>query len=141
MVTVRDATERDSRAIAGLLTELGYPTGPAEIPPRLTRMLAEPGQSVLVAEDDGEVIGLATVIVRHLIHRDAPFARLSSLVVTERQRSQGVGRELVEAAAAIAREAGCQVIEVTSSEHRTRAAAFYGRLGFVEKRRRFTKAL
>ena len=141
MVIVRGAQEGDAAAIAGLLTELGYPAEPAQMAPRLARMLAEPGQEVLIADADGEVIGLATVIVRHVIHRDAPFARLSSLIVTERRRSQGVGQRLVVTAEEIARQAGCNVIEVTSSARRQRAAEFYGRLGFVEQRRRFTKSL
>jgi GNAT superfamily N-acetyltransferase len=104
-------------------------------------MLAEPGQSVLVAESNGQVIGLATIIVRHVIHYDTPFARLAALVVATGRRKSGVGAALVEAAERIARGAGCSVMEITSGDHRPEAHAFYRRLGFDERPRRFVKRL
>jgi ribosomal protein S18 acetylase RimI-like enzyme len=138
---VRAATPADGPAIAALLGELGYPAEASEVPGRIEAMMGEPGQHVLVAEDSKVVVGLATVIIRHVIHADAPFARLAALVVTENARQQGVGRALVEHAEEIGRAAGCKLIEVTSSQHRVGAAGFYERLGYAERRRRFLKSL
>jgi GNAT superfamily N-acetyltransferase len=138
---IRPATADDAAAIAGLLGELGYPSTAAAIPGRLARMLSEPGQSALVAVEGDEVVGLATVIVRHVIHSDAPFARLAALVVRDGMRRRGVGSALAEAAEGIARKAGCSVIEITSGDHRRAAHDFYRRLGFEEKPRRFVKRL
>jgi GNAT superfamily N-acetyltransferase len=140
-IVIRDATEPDAPAIAGLLGELGYPAGAESIPGRIGRMRAEPGQHLLVAESDGQVVGMATVVVRHVINNDAPFGRLASIVVADGWRSRGIGQRLVEHAEEIARQTGCNLIEVTSADHRPRAHDFYRRLGYTERPRRFIKQL
>jgi GNAT superfamily N-acetyltransferase len=140
-VEIRAAGPADASDVADLLAQLGYPATPEQVIARLARMSEEPGQHALVADVDRRVVGLATVIVRHVINADAPFARVASIVVDERYRSRGIGHSLIEAAEAIARDAGCNMIEVTSGEHRTRAHEFYRRLGFEERPRRFIKRL
>jgi GNAT superfamily N-acetyltransferase len=137
----RPAEDADGEAIADLLRQLGYPAPAEAIPGRLARMTAEPGNAVLLATEDERVVGLATVIVRHVIHDDAPFARLAALVVAEDRRGRGVGRALAAAAEEIARSAGCSSIEVTSGDHRPGAHAFYLGLGYEERPRRFLKRL
>jgi GNAT superfamily N-acetyltransferase len=140
-VEIRAARATDAADLSDLLGQLGYPTTPAQAAARLARMSAESGQHALVAEMDGRVVGLTTIIVRHVISADAPFARIASVVVAESHRSRGIGQSLVEAAERIAREAGCDRIEVTSGEHRARAHDFYRRLGYEERPRRFIKTL
>ena len=127
--------------MAGLLGQLGYPAPASAIPGRLERMLAEPGQHVLLAEEDGRVVGLATVIVRHVINADAPFGRLASVVVDEAWRGRGIGTALIGAAEWICAAAGCTAIEVTSGVHRPRAHELYRRLGYAAKPERFVKSL
>jgi len=140
-LTIRAAEDADGEVIADLLRQLGYPATAEAIPGRLARMAAEPANAVLVAAEDGRVVGLATVIVRHVIHDDAPFARLAALVVAEDRRGRGVGRALAAAAEEIARAAGCSSIEVTSGDHRPGAHAIYRELGYEERPRRFLKRL
>jgi GNAT superfamily N-acetyltransferase len=140
-IEIRDATDGDAAALAQLLGELGYPSSEGAIPDRIARMRAEPGQHVLVASAGDRVIGLATLVVRHVIVNDAPFARLAALVVTEDQRGHGVGQALAERAEQIAREAGCNIVEVTSAVWREGAHEFYRQLGYQERPRRFTKLL
>lgn len=140
-MSIRNAKVGDAAAIAGLLGQLGYPSAPDAVETRIARMLSEPGQHVLVADDDGRVVGMGSVIVRHVVNNDAPFARLASLIVGEDRRGEGIGHAIVERAEAIARDAGCFVIEVTSAEHRAGAHRFYERLGYEERRRRFLKSL
>jgi GNAT superfamily N-acetyltransferase len=140
-VTIRDARDEDAPALAVLLTQLGYPTEASAVPGRLARMRSETGQHILVAEVDGEVVGTATVIVRHLITRESPLGRLASVVVMDGWRSQGIGGRLIDEAERICRDAGCGVIEVTSAPHRDRAHEFYRRRGYVPRPERFVKAL
>ena len=140
-VTIREARDDDAGALAVLLTQLGYPTDPPAVPGRMARMRTETGQHILVAVLDGEVVGTATVLVRHLITRDSPLGRLASVVVLDGLRSQGIGGRLIDEAERICRDAGCGVIEVTSQAQRDRAHEFYLRRGYEEKPRRFIKTL
>jgi GNAT superfamily N-acetyltransferase len=63
------------------------------------------------------------------------------MVVADGCRSRGIGGTLLASAEAIARDAGCERIEVTSADARTRAHDFYRRLGYVERPRRFIRYL
>ena len=138
---IRAAQQPDAAQIAKLLGQLGYAATAEQVVARMARMAAEPGQHVLVAEVDGKVVGLTTLHIRHVISYDAPFARIASVVVDDGVRSQGIGGRLIDAVEAIARQAGCERIEVTSGAHRTRAHEFYLRRGYAEFPRRFIKTL
>jgi len=72
---------------------------------------------------------------------DRALCRLTALVVGEAARRRGLGRALVERVKAEARRLGCDRLEVTSSVHGEDAHAFYARLGFEERPRRFVTAL
>ena len=93
----------------------------------------------MVATDGGEVVGLATVHLRHALNHAAPLAQLSLLVVDERVRGRGVGRALVAAAEAWAREQGCHRMIVTTALQRSDAHAFYERIGYAHTGRRYGK--
>jgi GNAT superfamily N-acetyltransferase len=140
-IHVRNAASGDADAVAKLLVQLGYPSTPADVTARLDRLTSEGGHQVLVAEIDCAVVGVVTVFVRHLLSLDAPLGRIAAMVVDDARRSQGIGGKLVEAAEAIARAAGCDRIEVTSAERRTRAHDFYRRLGYEDRPVRFIKRL
>jgi N-acetylglutamate synthase-like GNAT family acetyltransferase len=139
--TIREASDDDAEAISELLEELGYPSDSAAVRRRMANMGTEGNQWTLIAEVDAEAVGMATIIVRHVINRDEPFGRLASVVVREGWRSNGIGAALLAKTEEICRAAGCSAIEVTSAERRTRAHSFYERHGFEERPRRFIKQL
>jgi GNAT superfamily N-acetyltransferase len=141
VVRIRDATAADSAALARLCGQLGYPTSVEEMPARLMRLATDPNIRVLVAESDQGVVGLATMHVRHMINHDAPLAQLTTLVVDERCRGQGVGRALVETVERLARARPCKRLVVTTALRRTDAHAFYETLGFIHTGRRYGKDL
>lgn len=138
MISVRDAVHQDSAAIAGLLTELGYPADASEIPARLRAVAEEPGH-VLVADEDGVVVGVASVTRLALLHRAGPVALLSALVVRELRRGEGIGRALVQVAERRAAEWGCETLELTSRDDRHRTHMFYAGLGFESGSRKFVR--
>jgi N-acetylglutamate synthase-like GNAT family acetyltransferase len=139
-VTVRDAREEDSAAIAYLLGQLGYPASADAVPARIERMRAA-GDRVVVAETGGRVVGLAALHVSPSLEHDAPAGKLAAIVVDETQRGRGAGRALVEAMEAEARERGCAVFFVTTAQGRADAHAFYERLGFAHTGQRYAKAV
>ena len=85
---------------------------------------------VVVARRDGAVVGVA----RGEVHRHNRTAHLSELVVAARERSTGVGGQLLAAVEAEARVAGCLRLTV-HSDPQTPATRFYRDRGFVEESR------
>jgi len=136
-VTVRKAGTGDSKALARLIVELGYTISESEVRERLAAMGAD--QGVLVAEDQGLVIGCLSISMMRVLHRPKPVGRVSMMVVTEERRSAGVGRMLVEAAEAELARRGCGLVEVTSNERRGRAHRFYEELRYERTSFRFAK--
>lgn len=138
--TVREARRADRGRMASLLAELGYRADAETLERRLDQVEREPAVRVLVAERDGEIAGLASLHVLHLIERP-PLGRLSAIVVTESARRGGIGAALIERVEREARAMGCDRLEVTSGEWRDDAHAFYRELGFEETSKRFIKQL
>jgi GNAT superfamily N-acetyltransferase len=138
--TIRDALAPDARAIAVLLTQLGYPSDADDVEERLERLRVV-GDRVFVAELDGEVVGLAHLQVTPAIERDRPAGKLGALIVDEARRGRGIGRALVEAVEREARLRGCELVFLTTSERRDDAHAFYERVGFEQTGRRYGRTL
>ena len=102
---------------------------------------ATPGTDVLVAELDGEVVGMCQLITfRHLQHRGGRCAEIESMHVRPDLRGDGVGGVLLEAAVEAARAAGCYRVQLTSNAARADAHRFYERHGFASEPRRVQAA-
>ena len=140
-VTIRDAGPRDAPALVELVGQLGYPAAAEQLVERLARLAGSGEDRCVVAELGGELVGLASIHTSLSVVHDRPVARLSAIVVGERHRGRGVGQALVAALEAEARARGCQLLFLTTAEHRAGAHAFYRRLGFEETGRRFAKQL
>ena len=140
-VAIRDVTVSDSPALARLLAQLGYPAGVAQVARRLARLEASAADRLLVAEVDGEVVGLASLHVSPSLEYDGDAGKVSALVVDERYRRRGIGEALLRSVEAAARERGCVLLFLTTAERRKDAHAFYRRVGLAETGRRFAKPL
>lgn len=134
MATVRAATEQDIPRILELYEEL---TGERhdltrhETEPIFAEIKAMTGHELLVAEEDGEVVGtMVLIIVPNFSHGALPWAIVENMVVDPAHRRRGVGRALMDYALARAREAGCYKLQLMSNTKRREAHWFYSRLGF-----------
>ena len=126
---IRQAQPQDYARIAELAGQLSYPSSPGEIANRLDGMKHSNEHAVFVAQLGGEIAGWLGVYVRRMVEADAR-AEISGLVVDERFRSQGVGRQLLARAEQWGREKGCRGIGLRSNVIRDRAHAFYERQGY-----------
>jgi GNAT superfamily N-acetyltransferase len=140
-VTIRLATQRDSEAIAPLLGQLGYPAYPDELGERIERLTDRPDGEVLIAELEGDVVGLAAYQLIDVLERPDPQCRITSLVVDDRFRRRGVAYALLHTIEETARDFGCFRLEVTTHPDRAEALAFYLASGFEERPRRLIKRL
>jgi GNAT superfamily N-acetyltransferase len=138
--TIRDARAADAAQIAELLAQLGYPVELGSVATRLER-LAIVGDRVVVAELDGDVVGLAHLHVSPAIEYEQPAAKIGALVVDDAHRGQGIGRALVDAMEDEARRRRCVMLFLTSSATRDDAHDFYRRVGLEEAGKRFAKKL
>ncbi len=135
-IDIRPATRADEPAFLALLEQLfDAPGAPA---PGYTRKRGSDGfrsavedehSDVLLALDDGSLVGLASV------YRDIESIRygqrtwLQDLVVDRAVRSGGVGKALLAAATDWARRQGCTHLALSSGWGRVDAHRFYEREG------------
>jgi GNAT superfamily N-acetyltransferase len=97
---------------------------------------------VLIADADGQVIGIVQVIVfPHFQHTGGWCCELESVHVRDDWRSRGVGAALLEGAEEIARREGCYRMQLTSRKVRVDAHRFYEANGYVATSQGFKKLL
>jgi len=140
-VTFRPAARADASAIAALVTQLGYPTAPAEMEQRLRRLLVQPEYTIVVAELAGEIAGLAAAYLGHALEFDSAYGQLTGLVVDERWRGRGLGRLLMERMEDALRDRGATIFVLTSGYRRAEAHKFYEHIGYRATGVRFAKRL
>ena len=140
MTTIRLATEGDIPRILELYRQLAITTSQAEQRQNRSlddcqRVFAEigtfPGHELLVAEEDGLVVGtMVLLVVPNISHEARPWAIVENMVVDGKYRRKGIGRLLMEYALARARQAGCYKVQLLSNKKRYEAHQFYQALGF-----------
>jgi GNAT superfamily N-acetyltransferase len=96
---------------------------------RLADAIGSEGAEVFVGADSGTIVGICTVYDDFDSVRFGRRAWVEDLAVHPDQRSQGVGKGLLDAAKDWARERGCSHLELDSAETRTDAHRFYEREG------------
>jgi GNAT superfamily N-acetyltransferase len=95
------------------------------------RLLADPATDFLLGGDP--VAGLAALRYRYGVWKDGEDCCLEDLFVRDEARGTGLGRALVEAAVARARERGCVRMELDVNERNEAARALYESAGFSSK--------
>ena len=136
---VRQLDNRDLASVAALLASLGYPVSSEAMRIRIAKLKAGAACTILVAENDGSVVGLVAAQLSQPLEHDRPIARLIALVVAERARRAGIGTRLIDAVESWARDHGAGFVSLTTNNQRVGAHAFYRRAGYEETGRRFVK--
>lgn len=126
---LRPAETGDAERIAALFTEEGYPVGPSAIVARLARF-AGPDSEVMVADRNGDVIGVIALHALPRFEHDDAVIRILALVVDAGARERGIGRLLMAEAERFGRERAAAFVEVTAGHHRPDARRLYESLGY-----------
>ena len=138
---IRRATRKDIRAIVAIHNEDEFRRSAPEdldhLPDDYARALEEidrdANNQFWVAEVDEKIVGgFQLTFIRHLMARGALIAQVESVHVATSARSRGIGEAMMRFAISEAKKRGCLRVQLTSQSRRTRAHAFYERLGFVK---------
>lgn len=140
---LRNAMVSDAQALAKLnREEMGYDFPVEETGKKLQASLENPEKKILVAEIQGRVVGYV-----HLESYDVLYAphmkNVMGIAVAREFRRQGVGKALLTAGEAWARETGAVAVRLVSGDARKGAHAFYQSLGYTGNKlqRNFKKML
>jgi GNAT superfamily N-acetyltransferase len=141
MIEIKSPSVSDATAIAGLLHALGYPGTELFIERRIRQLLSHPDEALLIAADNGKVVGVISLHFIPQLALSGDFCRISYLCVSEEARGQGVGALLETHAVKLAQQRGCDRIEVHCHARRTDAHRFYNRQNYVESPKYLCKTL
>jgi GNAT superfamily N-acetyltransferase len=127
---VRQARSHDWPELWPLLVGMGARDGEESSRERFVRLTSNPFWLIVVASDEGRLIGYAAAqdYGDHLRGgKEGRVARLHDVYVSPGRRSAGVGRQLMEA---VVGWASSRVRFLHWQAHERRSAPFYERLGY-----------
>ena len=135
-VDIRLATDEDYDECVRLLGVLGESTGGrnrASINRKVfTQMLDGERGAILIAEEDGEPLGMSSISFNVALRYQESYCQLEELVVDPSARGKNVGGLLIGAAVKKARQRGCNdfgLYLMPTTEHNQ---PFYEKYGFVK---------
>lgn len=140
-MNIRSAKSEDTQAICDLLKQMGYPQPLTLIQEKFEILHNDSNSQILIAEERGKIYGFLSLYFIPQIALEGDFAKICYLCVDENMRSKGVGHLLAQEAERLARQRGCDRMELHSGMQRPLAHQFYLREGYVEAPKYFRKAL
>ncbi|HIK43990.1 MAG TPA: GNAT family N-acetyltransferase [Leptolyngbyaceae cyanobacterium M65_K2018_010] len=138
---IRAATLEDSPAIARLLTVLGYLSSTDCVTFKIQQFLAHPDAQVLVAVETDQVLGFVAFNFIPQLGLVGDFCRISYFCVDETAQGRGIGTALEKSVSALAKDRGCDRMEVHCHSRRKLAHQFYYRQGYTESPKYLVKSL
>jgi ribosomal protein S18 acetylase RimI-like enzyme len=132
---IREADVPDAAAIVGLIRELAADDGldtPLDAS-YVKHFLAHPKCHVLLADINGEILGLLSYLLRPDLYHGGDTAYIAELIVSEKARDQGVGNALMETLFRRLEALGCPEVSVSTMPDNEGAIKFYKRHGMVDE--------
>lgn len=134
-VTISAATPADAEELTAALQDLVPQLSRSNPAPGLdavTAMLAHEAITQFLARDEsGAIVGVSTLVVFPI-----PTTRrawIEDVIVESARNGEGIGRKLIEAMVARARELGCATVDLTSRPSREAANHLYQSAGFERR--------
>jgi ribosomal protein S18 acetylase RimI-like enzyme len=138
---IRRAEERDVPSLAELMSQLGYPTTAREMSDRLRAISCDQSFATFVAVEGDDILGMIGISISLSYEHNDRTGRIVALVVAEKMRRRGIGRDLIEAAENYFRRQKILRIVLNTRFEREAAHGFYQTLGYVRTGFRFAKQL
>ncbi|MBV5305383.1 MAG: GNAT family N-acetyltransferase [Desulfobulbaceae bacterium] len=135
MVNIRPARLADLESLVELLQmlfelEQDFEGNPSRQQQGLRMMLDNPNGCVMVAQGDGQVIGMCSGQLLISTAEGGPALLVEDVVVREPWRGRGVGRLLMEAISAWAKDKKVDRLQLLADRNNTAALEFYRCLGW-----------
>jgi ribosomal protein S18 acetylase RimI-like enzyme len=127
MLRDRDVTDDVVKAFERLLPQLSR-SAPALDAAGLRSLVAWPGNRMLIARLEGEIVGTLTLVTFPI--PTGLRAWIEDVVVDSAARGRGVGAALTREAVRLAEADGARTVDLTSRPSREAANRLYERLGF-----------
>jgi GNAT superfamily N-acetyltransferase len=130
----REARPGDLDAIRRLYRQL-HPADPVLVDgsdaAAFERILAAGGLHLFVLEVDGTVVATTYLnVIPNMTRAASPYAVIENVVVEERLRGKGLGRQIMADTLQAAWTAGCYKVMLLTGRHESAAHAFYRACGF-----------
>lgn len=109
---LRPGTLADAGALTTLVYQLGYPAHTELLRTTLEALLARPEHAVVVAEEDGDVMGFLTLSSRPSLSLQGTIGSVDELVVRVEAQGRGIGGRLLQYAKGLATARGFARLEV-----------------------------
>ncbi len=137
MASVRQATEVDAPALARMLhdfnTEFDLPSpGVAVVEERVRALIADGTKEFFIgfAAEGGEPLGFTQLSFFPSVWAEVPIGHIDELYVAPGHRGEGIGRVLIKALLARARERHAPSVGLTTGEANAGARALHESAGF-----------
>ena len=112
---------------------------------RVLKMMEDPEQDVLVAEENGQLLGFTMVEYIKREETNSIYAvheaHIVEIGVDETSQGKGIGTALIQAVKDAAKVRGCRSVQLDVWEFNKSALRFYEKLGFVTLRRKMEQVL
>ncbi len=130
METIRKSAIQDCKAIYLLICEMEEKElSSSHFETIYNKQLEDSNHICLVYEKDSSVIGCINIRMEYQLHHAERICEIMELSVNKKNRSNGIGKKLFNAACDEAKQMGCTQIEVNSNQLRERTHKFYAERG------------
>jgi GNAT superfamily N-acetyltransferase len=143
-VTLRLAKLEDQQRCYELLNVLAKATAdPHEIfdSDTFEHLISNERGSLVIAEENGKVLGMASISFNLALRYNGEYCQLEELVVDSEARGKNVGGLLIEETISLAKTRGCKEYGLYILESTKHNRGFYEKYGFIKVGQEMRQAL
>lgn len=135
--------KKDAQYCAKLINQLGYECSLEEWIQREAKISKYSNHRTYVFEEDSRAVALMGVVILHMYEYEQDFLRINVLVVDEKYRGRGIGKQMLQEIEILAKEEGVGTITLNSGDRHERYPAhkLYRSAGYENKSLAFIKKI